>query len=125
MDTVGLLDKLANTRNALAKVSADRAALVEAAMPQEVKDRLAEIETEFSPILKEGAENAANIEKQIKAAVLETHGETVRGASLMAVWSKGRVSWDTKALDGYLKAHPELDEFRSEGEPSVSIREVK
>ena len=65
MDTVGLLDKLANTRNALAKVSADRAALVEAAMPQEVKDRLAEIETEFSPILKEGAENAANIEKQI------------------------------------------------------------
>ena len=49
-------------------------------------------------------------------------GETVKGDHLQAVWSKGRASWDDKALMGYTKAHPELLEFRKQGEPSVSIR---
>ncbi len=42
----------------------------------------------------------------------------------MAIYSKGRMSWDGKRLDGYATAHPEILAFRSEGQPSVSIREV-
>jgi hypothetical protein len=38
---------------------------------------------------------------------------------------KGRVSWDGKSLDGYMAAHPEISAFRKEGEPSVSLRNVK
>ena len=58
---------------------------------------------------------------EVKADVL-AHGETVKGAHLMAVWVKGRTSWDSKRLDGYAAAHPEIETFRSVGEPSVTIR---
>jgi len=61
------------------------------------------------------------MEDNIKERVLLA-GETVSGSVLKAVFNKGRTKWDTKALDGYAKAHPELLEFRSEGKPYVSIR---
>jgi hypothetical protein len=51
--------------------------------------------------------------------------ETQRGDTLMAVYSKPRTKWDTKGLDGYAVAHPEIGVFRSEGRPSVSIRAIK
>lgn len=35
---------------------------------------------------------------------------------------RGRVAWDTKALDVFMLALPELAKFKSEGKPSVSIR---
>ncbi|CAK0771531.1 hypothetical protein CCP3SC15_4350001 [Gammaproteobacteria bacterium] len=40
----------------------------------------------------------------------------------MAVYTKGRVSWDSKKLDGMMILVPELASARKEGEPSVSIR---
>lgn len=47
----------------------------------------------------------------------------MKGANnMMAVWSKGRVTWDGKGLGGYMVAHPEIEAFRREGKPSVSIR---
>jgi len=52
-------------------------------------------------------------------------GETVKGEHLMAVYSDGRVTWDTKEMDGYMVAHPEIKQFRNVGKPSVAIREVK
>ena len=63
----------------------------------------------------------AELTAEVKADVL-AHGETVKGAHLMAVWVKGRTSWDSKRLDGYAAAHPEIETFRSVGEPSVTIR---
>ncbi len=42
----------------------------------------------------------------------------------MAVWSKGRETWDTKSLDGYALAHPEIASLRKVGDPSVSIRKI-
>lgn len=51
-------------------------------------------------------------------------GETVKGARLMAVWTKPRVTWDSKVLEGYVIAHPELAAARHVGQPSVSIRPV-
>ena len=61
----------------------------------------------------------------VKALVLAA-GTTVKGQRLQAVWQKGRVTWDTKGLDGYALAHPEVSlMFRKEGEPTVSIRGVR
>ena len=51
--------------------------------------------------------------------------ETVRGAFLMAVYSKPRVTWDGKGLLGYMVAHPEIEAFKKVGRPSVSIRKIK
>ena len=66
----------------------------------------------------------AVMKMQIQQAVLEI-GKTVRGSALMAVYSKGRVTWDTRALDGFAAAYPELLPFRRQGEASVTFREVK
>lgn len=60
-------------------------------------------------------------ERELKALVLES-GASVKGNVVQAVFTKGRVSWDTRALDGYAAGHPEVAQFRKQGEPSVSIR---
>jgi len=49
-------------------------------------------------------------------------GESVKGSHLQVVYSSPRVTWDTKGLDGYAIAHPEITIFRREGKPSASIR---
>ena len=124
MYTDQLLDKLAELKRTANEMRIEYSKLIDDAMPAEVRARIAELDAEFAPKIKAASDNAAEIETQIKADVLAA-GETIRGKSLMAVWAKGRVSWDTPALDKYLKAHPELEILRKEGEPSVSIREIK
>lgn len=71
------------------------------------------------------AESAAAIKLQdeIKTAVLH-YEQTIRGTQLQAVWSTGRTSWNSKALDGYSVAHPEMLQFKSVGTPTVSFRKV-
>ena len=51
--------------------------------------------------------------------------EDLKGSLLHAIYAAGRASWDTKALEGYAVAHPEILQFKKVGEPSVSIREMK
>ncbi|MEJ5223523.1 MAG: hypothetical protein WHV44_03635 [Anaerolineales bacterium] len=64
------------------------------------------------------------IEEQVKAAVIET-GQTVKAGALMAMYMKGRVSWDNKKLEGMMALIPDLAKARSEGKPTVQIRTVK
>jgi hypothetical protein len=59
----------------------------------------------------------------VKEQVL-TKGSTAKGKYLMAVWSKGRVSWDSKTLDGLALILPQITTARKEGEPSVSFRKI-
>lgn len=89
----------------------------------EIKKAEADINAEFAIKSEAVDENIARLTEEIKADVLQI-GSTVKGDHMMAVWSKGRVSWDTKSLDGYVVAHPEVAQFRKEGEPSVSIRKT-
>lgn len=65
----------------------------------------------------------SQLEADIKAATLE-HGETVKGATLRAQFTRGRVSWNTKGLAGYAVANPEVLAFRKQGVPYVSIRKA-
>ena len=90
----------------------------------EIKAMVKAVEAEFADRTRVMNVDIAVLEDQIKRAVI-AHGATVKGAALSAVYAKGRVSWDNKALEGYAVAHPELLAFRSEGAPSVSIRGVK
>ena len=64
------------------------------------------------------------LEQEIKADALSRKG-TIKSANVMAVWNKGRVSWDSKLLEGMAKLEPKLLAARKEGEPTVSIRFVK
>lgn len=115
------LDQLHETRTLLEKFQAEKAGKLDAAVPLEVKQRLADIEEDFKPALSAALSEIARLESEIKAAVA-VRGETIRSTRLQAVFSKGRQSWDNAALDEYAEQHPEINKFRRVGNPSVSIR---
>ena len=89
-----------------------------------VQAELDALDAEYKPLTDAAAERVAALEAEIKQDVLQ-HGQSVKGSRLHAVFYHGRVSWDTKLLDKYAGAHPEILEFRSEGEPGVQLRPVK
>ena len=107
------LDLLAETQ--------ERQAALDTLFIQLVEDdpEIQDVRTAMVKIQQEMAE----IREDIKTAVLE-HGETIRGERLQAVWCKGRVSWDIKALEGYAAAHPEILSLKSEGQPTIQFRKV-
>jgi len=123
MSASELLEKLTEFYAQRDLLGIDRRRAEQSAIPAEVQARLDEIAAEFGDKAAAVNDNIAALEAQVKEAVL-AEGETIKGGALQAVWVKGRVSWDSKALDGYCKAHPELAEYRKQGEPSVAIRKV-
>jgi len=90
----------------------------------DLRESMAALEEEKALFTEHFRDDVDCIEASIRDRVL-TLGETVRGNVLMAVWSKPRVTWDGKLLDGYAAAHPEILPFRHIGQPSVSIRPVR
>ena len=119
-----MLDQLAEFEAQRDLIAVRKQEAVDAVLTDEIKAKLAEIDAEFDPLYQPVNEQIETLTAGIKAAVIE-HGATVKGQYRQAVLSSGRVSWDTKALDGYAAAHPEIAPFRKVGEPSVSIRIVK
>lgn len=117
------LNELANLYAMRDAINLDKAELVRQAIPPEVQARLDEIEAEFSDKLATAAEKAAALEAEIKQEIIQT-GASYKADFLHAVYAKGRITWDSKGLDGYAVAHPEVAAFRKVGEPSVSIRKV-
>lgn len=79
---------------------------------------------EITAIFEKLSEKNIGLTKVIVEAVVDK-GESIKGEELQAVFSKGRTTWDTKKLEGYAIAHPEIDKLKKVGKPSVAIREVK
>jgi len=120
MNTREKLDKIADLKSAQSLRESEKQALIDQVLTPEIKTKIAEIEAEFAA--SDNVTDTINLlTEEVKSEVAQL-GETVKGTFLMAVYSKPRVSWDTKALDGYIVSHPELKQFRKEGAPSVSIR---
>lgn len=118
-----LLDKLADLYSAKDAIMLQKQDVIDTVLTPEIKAKLAEIDAEFADKSLAVNDTIASLEAEARTAVL-SHGTTVKGAYLQAVWSKGRVSWDTKSLDGFVLAHPELASLRKEGDPSVSLRKI-
>jgi hypothetical protein len=89
-----------------------------------VQAELDALDIEYKPLMDASAERVAALEVEIRQDVLR-HGQSVKGSKLHAVFYHGRTTWDTKSLDKYAGAHPEILEFRKEGEPGVQLRAVK
>jgi len=123
MKTTEKLDQLDDYQAQKTVLELDKQALIDGVLTPEIKKAIADIDAEFADKSAAVDENIAKLVDEIKADVLQI-GSTVKGAHNMAVWNKGRVSWDTKALDAVLALHPELAPFRKEGEPSITIRKV-
>lgn len=107
-----LLTELTNTR----KYRADIAA--------EVMAEIAGLQNHLKILCGPTDRYIASIESELRQKVL-SHGATVKGTKLWAVYNRGRRKWDTKGLIGYSVAHPEIDRFLTEGDPYVSIRKAK
>ena len=120
---VDMLDQLVEYQAQRDVLRLDKETLIASVIPDEIRAKIAEIEAEFSGRTETVNGNIVEIEANIKAEVVG-YGKTIKGQRLMAVWSKGRTSWDTKALEVYGAAHPEILTFCKVGEPSVSIRKV-
>lgn len=93
-------------------------------IPKKIQDQLDAIENEFQPMIDAVANHAEGLKIEIQTAVLALE-QTARGNRYMAVWNKGRETWDGKKLDGYAMDHPEILQAKKIGEPTVTFRKVK
>ena len=109
--------------------------LVDGILTPELLAQVREIEVEFQPkyeVLEEPSdelENAMQEDTMLTAAIkyeAQQLGKSIPGPGLTAQFGKGRVSWDDAGLCGYAKAgHPEILDFRKEGDPVISIVKSK
>jgi hypothetical protein len=119
-----LLDQLANFQAQRDVLNLQKRELIDQILTAETKARLEEIEAEFATRVEAVEENISLLEEEIKTEVIQ-HGATVKGTFLRAVWNKGRISWDTRGIERYAQAHPEVLGFRKQGKPYVSITKIE
>ena len=123
MDIYEKIEKYSDLAFGIDAINQEKQTLIDEVLTPEIKEKLAEIDAEFDPKVDELSQQKSMLEAEIKQEVLQA-GRTVKGTYHSFVWSKPRVSWDTKSLDGYAAAHPEIAQFRIEGSPSVSVRKA-
>lgn len=88
-----------------------------------VDQRRNEIEEEFAGKADDVDSNIEALEKEIKEET-KALGTTVKGKHFMAVYVKGRVTWNTDKLDGMVALIPQIKDARKEGEPSITLRHI-
>ena len=98
--------------------------LIDAAIPAEVKAEIDAIEAEIEPEIESLDAEINALAADLKNAVVAT-GQKIIGTRFQVIYTKPRAKWNTKALDGYAAAHPEILAFRSEGKPGAQIRVMK
>jgi hypothetical protein len=121
----------------LREISAQVAALREematakdAALTDEVRERLRVIEDSYSPVFASLEERAKGLQSEMDALKAEISqdvvsvGETVRSAGFAVIYTAGRTSWDSKKLEGMMAFIPQIAEARKIGDPSVSWRKA-
>lgn len=124
MNTIDKLNALADAQAQRDLIAAHFDDLRRVAIPPEVQARLDEINLEAMQALTAADTGISNLTEEVKAEVIQA-GASVKGAYLHAIYTAGRVTWDSKSLDGYAIAHPEILTARKVGAPSVSLRGVK
>ena len=88
---------------------------------QQIQAELDAIDAEYKPVLEHAQENIAALENEIKTDVL-LYGESVSGGMYRASYTQGRVSWDHEGMAKYAELHPDVLQYRRQGQPTVSLR---
>jgi len=89
----------------------------------EVRAMLKALDEDEQLSLAEINDRIEELTADIKRLVLK-QGSSIKSEHLHAVYMKGRVSWNTKALDGVAAIYPEVAALKKVGKPSVSIRAI-
>ena len=122
-DIVAKLNELSEIQSAVDVARVDYEAK-RAEILRSIQAELDALDAEFDPLFEASRERCAVLTEEIKQAVVQ-NGASIKGAHLHAVYTKGRITWDTKGLDKFAVAHPEVMVYRKQGEPSVALRNVK
>ncbi|MBN2085688.1 MAG: hypothetical protein JW748_10745 [Anaerolineales bacterium] len=117
------LNQLSQLHTQLDLLQSEKKRLIEESLPPEYGARLREIEAEFAHKEATARQNIESLTAEVRSDTL-AFGRSVRGSDYQAVWSRGRVSWDDRALSEYAREHSEILPFRKEGKPVISIRRV-
>jgi len=116
------LERLSNLRGAADVARLDYESK-RAEILKQIQTELDALDFEYMPILEAAEENIATLENEIKTDVL-LYGESVSGGSYRASYTQGRVSWDNDGMTKYAASHPDVLQFRKQGQPIVSLRVV-
>lgn len=119
-DIVAKLDELAEVKAAVA-VTQSEYETKRAELLKQIQEELDALQAEYQPLLDTANARVSALEAEIRDEVLSA-GASVKGRLIHAVYTHGRITWDTKALDNYAVEHPEVVQFRRQGQPSVSLR---
>ncbi len=90
---------------------------------KQIQSELDALDSEYKPVLEAAAENIAALENEIKTEVL-LYGESISGGMYYAAYNHGRVSWDNEGMAKYAASHPDVLQFRRQGQPIISLRVV-
>lgn len=116
------LERLTNLRGAADVARLDYEAK-RAEILKKIQAELDALDAEYKPILESAEENIAALENEIKTDVL-LYGESVSGGSYRASYTQGRVSWDNDGMAKYAASHPDVLQFRKQGNPIVTLRVI-
>lgn len=118
------LDALAALLAQQQALEAAHRAACEAVFSPLVKRRLQQLRQQQLSAMEPLQAQIDAVDATVRSATLAA-AVSVKGRALQAVYSAGRVSWDSRALEGYMAAgHGELAAFRHIGTPSVTLRRI-
>jgi len=86
-----------------------------------VRPELDALDAEALPRVKALQEEMARLEAALKDGV-RAAGKNFYHRGFRVLYSRGRVTFDSKALQEYAVTHPDLNRFRKVGQPVVSLR---
>lgn len=124
MNTEEKLNKLYELKTVMTETEERKQAEIDTILTPEILAQVEEIRKKWADTTESMTAEIAELEAEIKADVLAGK-ETVKGNKLMAVWKKGRVTWDGDKLDGMMVLIPQLDAARIVADPTVAIQKVK
>jgi len=116
------LERLSSLRNAAEFTRLDYE-MKRTEILKQIQSELDALDAEYKPVLERTGENIAILENEIKTDVL-LYGESVSGGMYRACYTQGRVSWDNEGMARYATLHPDVLQFRKQGQPIVSLRVV-
>lgn len=86
-----------------------------------VRPELDALDAELLPRVKALQEELARLEAALKEGV-RAGGRSFYHRSFRVLYSRPRVTFDSKGLQVYAETHPEVNRFRKVGQPVVSLR---
>ena len=116
------LDRLANLRGAADVARLDYEAK-RAEILRQIQAELDALDSEYKPVIESAEQNINALENEIKTDVL-LHGGSVSSGVYRATYTQGRISWDNDGMAKYAASHPDVLQFRKQGQPIVSLRIV-